>query len=75
MKRNEILTRIKNGEVVFAEQGVSTAWETSFAIGPERHLAIPIRLDQFAYLGDHGLISEAKREKKQPWYQTRWKGT
>ena len=72
MKRDEITARLSAGETVFADGGGPT---TSFSIGPKRCAASPIRADQFGYLRDAGLISEAKKEQGQPWYQTRWKGT
>ena len=71
MKRDEIIARINAGETVFREGG----FDVSYCIGRKRGTASPIRADQFGHLLDAGLISEAGKERGQPWYQTRWMGT
>jgi hypothetical protein len=70
MKRDEIIARVSGGETVFVDGGGT---DTSFSVGKRRREAVHIRADQFGYLLDAGLISEARKERGQPWYQTRWK--
>jgi hypothetical protein len=71
MKRDEIMARLGGGETVFREGD----FEVSYCIGPRRCEANPIRADQFGHLLDAGLILKAEKERGQPWYQTRWRGT